>query len=284
MASKKFRIEEKIDRDLAYQDQEETSDEFLYSDGADSSLSEDVSFGDSFSDIHYNSVCHSDDDCYSEDEEKIPSKCCKPVKPSQNITDEEEPETSSSLSAEEKRRNHLTNTFQKNIEKNIDKYEQLSTQLKWVDSYVEPVPKSIILNKSRPVLPPQKKERVKGRFNNAKPLKIDIRIGNDADITFKPSPVTVNNATKIDKQQPVKSKKIWMCKNIKKFGNCRNSTTCPYAHSEKDVEIAVSKCTFNVCKLIKCNGKLYENIGGERKCFKLHKNESIANFISRTSN
>jgi CCCH-type zinc finger len=77
----------------------------------------------------------------------------------------------------------------------------------------------------------------------------------------------------------MKSRKIWMCKHL---NNCSHGNNCIYAHNVDEVRAAVSKCTN--CNRVKRIGEVeYKNTVYERKCMRLHLNESIENFIKRTT-
>lgn len=77
----------------------------------------------------------------------------------------------------------------------------------------------------------------------------------------------------------VKSRKIWMCKHV---NNCMHGKNCIYAHSIDEVRSAVSKCS-NCNRVKRISDVEYRNTVSERKCMRLHPNESIENFIKRTS-
>lgn len=76
-----------------------------------------------------------------------------------------------------------------------------------------------------------------------------------------------------------KSRKIWMCKHV---NNCLHGKNCIYAHSIDEVRTAVSKCS-NCNRVKRISDVEYKNTVTERKCMRLHHNESIENFIKRTS-
>lgn len=78
-----------------------------------------------------------------------------------------------------------------------------------------------------------------------------------------------------------KSRKIWMCRRL---NHCTYGADCIYAHSVDEVKAVVRKCTIKDCDRVqKIADNEYRNTVAEHKCMRLHFNESIENFIKRTS-
>lgn len=118
-------------------------------------------------------------------------------------------------------------------------------------------------------------------FMNERPFEVPVRVGGlTSDVTlYKPEPVVQHSRPQMPNQAPEKTKKIWMCRNVK---SCRFGDRCMFAHSVGEIEAAVTKCNYHVCTRVrKLNGR-YTNTLNERKCLRLHRNEDIDNFIERT--
>jgi len=82
-----------------------------------------------------------------------------------------------------------------------------------------------------------------------------------------------------------KTKKIWMCRNVKPGSNCKYGNNCPYAHSFAEIRDAVIACNKKAgCNRVRFDGYKYVNSNNEdRRCMRLHPKETIANFVERTS-
>lgn len=82
--------------------------------------------------------------------------------------------------------------------------------------------------------------------------------------------------------EPLKSKKIWMCRYVNT--NCRKGNDCLYAHSFDEVRRNVKRCGNNPCSRVKRMPNYeYCNVVASLKCNRIHHNETIENFIRRTS-
>lgn len=133
-------------------------------------------------------------------------------------------------------------------------------------------------------------------FENERPFEVQVRSGNTNDLVIdfpkepEPEPVMChyakagkyckfeNRCKFVHPQQPQKTKKIWLCRNV---DNCRFGNRCLFAHTVEEVANAVTPCTYQQCRRIKVVNNTYMNTTADSKCLKLHKNESIENFINR---
>lgn len=80
----------------------------------------------------------------------------------------------------------------------------------------------------------------------------------------------------------LRSKKIWLCRYVN--NGCRKGNECLYAHSLDEVKENVKRCGNTPCSRVKrmINSEYY-NVVTSLKCNRIHKNESIENFVKRTS-
>lgn len=85
--------------------------------------------------------------------------------------------------------------------------------------------------------------------------------------------------------------KTQYCRNLIKNGGCKFGGDCIYAHTKKEVETFVRACPYKPCKLTKkvdvvssdgFSSMVYKNLE-IRVCFCRHKNETIDNYIARTT-
>lgn len=79
------------------------------------------------------------------------------------------------------------------------------------------------------------------------------------------------------------SKKHIMCRNMSV--GCTFGETCVFAHDVEEVRANVKPCTIGNCNRVQQIGRNeYRNRSNDRTCMRIHANESVENFISRTTN
>lgn len=121
---------------------------------------------------------------------------------------------------------------------------------------------------------------------------------------------TPNTSPRAAKQAPLKvmDKKFLLCKNIFKvnkeaittIGKCEFKNECKFAHTRDEVEMKIKdnlnefECKYEKCKNVKIEFIIKKDKEGKdrktrryknnttRKCFKIHKNERVTDFIIRT--
>lgn len=86
--------------------------------------------------------------------------------------------------------------------------------------------------------------------------------------------------------------KLILCRNIIQKSKCEYGDTCKFAHSKEEIEKVVEKCRYADCgftrsttRVTKTGAKvlIYKNKIEGKRCWRIHPNEQINNFIARTS-